>query len=188
MRNTFLARARGCNSTQENITAKILEYVHSDLWGPSRTPTLGGARYFMTIIDDLPRKVWIYLLKTKDEAFNVFKNWKITVERQTGKKVKALRTDNGLEYVSNEFSNYCKSEGIIRHLTVRGTRQQNGIAERMNRAILERVRCMILGAGVSKGFWGEIAKNACYLINRCPSSALSFKTPQEIWTGKAPSL
>lgn len=74
--------------------------MYSDIWGPSRAQTLGGARYFMNIIDDLSRKVWIYLLKIKDEAFSVFKGWKKTVEKQNRKKVKGLRTDNGPDYVS----------------------------------------------------------------------------------------
>ena len=64
------------------------------------------------------------------------------------------------------------------------TPQQNGLAERMNRTILERVRCMLLGAGMPKNFWGEAANTAVYLINRCPSSALKFKTPMEVWSGK----
>lgn len=154
------------------------------MWGPSRAPTLDGVGYFMAIIHDLSRKVWIYLLKTKDEAFSVFQEWKKTVEKQTRKKVKALRTENGLEYQISSI--YCKNEGIIRHLTVIGTPQQNVIAERINMAILERLRCM--GAWVSKGFCGEAAKTVYYLINRCHSTALNFKTPQDIWNGKPHSL
>ncbi|KAL3623657.1 hypothetical protein CASFOL_032473 [Castilleja foliolosa] len=169
-------------------TNEVLEYIHSDLWGPSRVETLGGARYFLSIIDDCSRKVWIYLLKTKDEVFKTFKTWKTLVELQSGKKVKKLRTDNGLEFVSNEFNTFCREHGIARHKTVRLTPQQNGLAERMNRTLLERVRCMLLGAGVAKQFWGEAVTTACYLINRSPSSAIKFKCPQEIWSGTKPDL
>ena len=68
------------------------------------------------------------------------------------------------------------------------TPQQNGLAERMNRTLLERVRCMMLEAGLPKKFWGEAVNTAAYLVNRCPSTALDFKTPEEVWTGHPPSF
>ncbi|WVZ12067.1 hypothetical protein V8G54_016597 [Vigna mungo] len=113
-----------------------------------------------------------------------FKEWHTQIENQLGCRLKCLRTDNGLEFVSEEFNGFCKEKGIRRHRTVVGTPQQNGLAERMNRTILERVRCMLLGSGLSKAFWGEAANTAVYLINRSPSSALNFKTPMEVWSGR----
>ena len=174
--------------TGTHTTKGILDYVHSDIWGPARTQSLGGARYYITFIDDWSRKVWIYLLKHKNQAFKTFKQWKALVETQTGKQVKVLRTDNGLEYLSDEFNEFCKDNGITRHKTVRLTPQQNGLAERMNRTILERVRCMLSNAKLSKQFWGEAAHTAAYVINRSPSAAIQFKTPEELWTGQPPSL
>ncbi|KAM6574493.1 hypothetical protein CsatA_022820 [Cannabis sativa] len=141
----------------------------------------------MSIIDDYSRKVWVFLLKSNDLAFETFVDWKILIENKTSRKIKKLRTDNGLEFCSDMFASYCRKEGIVRHHTVVKNPQQNGLAERMNRTLLERVRCMLIGAGLAKHFWGEALKTACYLINRCPSTALNFKTPQEFWTGKAPS-
>lgn len=76
-----------------------MEYIHSDLWGASRVPSNGGARYFKSIIDDYSRRVWIYTLKNKSEAPDKFKQWLLFVENQTGRKLKKLRTDNGLEFV-----------------------------------------------------------------------------------------
>lgn len=165
-----------------HTTKQPLEYIHSDLWGPSKTLTHGGGKYFMSIIDDYSRRVWVYILKTKDEAFTKFKDWMQTVENKSDRRVKHLRTDNGLEYLSESFIELCKSKGITRHRTVAGTPQQNGLAERMNRTLLERVRCMILNANLSKTFWGEALSTACYLVNRCPSSAIDFKTPMELWS------
>ncbi|KAG8485491.1 hypothetical protein CXB51_021304 [Gossypium anomalum] len=92
-------------------------------------------------------------------------------------------TDNGLEFCSDEFNRLCKSEGIVRHLTVRHTPQQNGVAERMNRTIMEKVRCMLSNANLPKSFWAEAASTACFLINRSPSVAIEKKTPQEVWSG-----
>ncbi|KZV56298.1 hypothetical protein F511_00295 [Dorcoceras hygrometricum] len=166
----------------------ILDYVHSDLWGPSRVASRGGARYYISVIDDYSRKLWVVTLKSKDEAFKAFKDWKMMVETQTGKKIKKLRTDNGLEYCSTEFKDFCKQEGIVRHYTVPNTPQQNGLAERMNRTILERVRCMLADSGLPRMFWAEAVVTASYLINRCPSTALEFKTPQEVWTGHRPDF
>ena len=70
--------------------------------------------------------MWIYLLKTKDQTLEYFKNWKVLVENQKDRKVKCLRTDNGLEFCNVEFDNFCKSHGIIRHKTIKNTPQQNG--------------------------------------------------------------
>ncbi|KAG8487019.1 hypothetical protein CXB51_020709 [Gossypium anomalum] len=101
----------------------------------------------------------------------------------TGKQIKYLRIDNGLEFCSDEFNRLCKPEGIMRHLTVRHTPQQNSVAERINRTIMEKVRCMLLNANLPKSFWAEAASTACFLINRSPSVAIEKKTPQEVWSG-----
>ena len=143
---------------------------------------------FLSIVDDYSRKLWIYIQKTKDEAFDNFKSWKTLVENQTGRKIKRLHIDNGLEFYSEPFNDFCKENGIARHRTVAGTPQQNGLAERFNVTILERVRCMLLSAKLPKIFWAEAIMTAVYLINKCPSTALNFKTPEEIWSGHPPSL
>ncbi|KAG8493558.1 hypothetical protein CXB51_011740 [Gossypium anomalum] len=119
-------------------TKGMLEYIHSDLWGPSKVPSRGGANYLLTFSNDFSRKVWAFFLKQKSDVFSAFKSWKIMIEKQTGKQIKYLRTDNGLEFCSDEFNKLCKSEGIMRYLTVRHTPQQNGVAERMNRTIMEK--------------------------------------------------
>lgn len=166
-----------------HISKGPFEYAHSDLWGPSRVMTHGGGSYFLTIIDDFSRKVWIHILKNKNDTFQKFREWHTLIENQKGYKLKVLRTDNGLEFVSEQFNEFCRKLGTKRHRTVAATPQQNGIAEMMNRTILEQVRCMLLSAGLPKAFWGEAATTAVYLINRCPSSATGFKTPIELWNG-----
>ena len=113
----------------------VLEYVQSDLWGSARVSTHCGNKYFLSLIDDYSRKVWLYLLKTKDEhiVLTKVKKWNGLVENQTNKKVKVLRIDNGLEFCNEEFEMFCKNQGILRHKTVRNTPKPNGLAERMNR-------------------------------------------------------
>ena len=164
-------------------TKGTLDYIHSDLWGPSRVPSKGGARYMLTFIDDYSRKVWVYFLKHKNDVFLTFKQWKVLIEKQTGRHVKRLRTDNGLEFCGGEFNEFCKNEGIARHRTVRMTPQQNGVAERMNRTLLERARCMISNAGLTLDFWAEAIFTACYIVNRSPCAPLDLKTPEEVWSG-----
>lgn len=98
-------------------TKLVLDYIHSDLWGPARVNSHGKGNYFVSIIDDYSRKVCI--LKNKSDTFNKFKEWKTLVENQVGRKVNKFRIDNGLEFLSNEFNMFCQREGIVRHKTVR---------------------------------------------------------------------
>uniref|UniRef100_A0A2N9FQZ7 Integrase catalytic domain-containing protein n=1 Tax=Fagus sylvatica TaxID=28930 RepID=A0A2N9FQZ7_FAGSY len=147
--------------TATHKTKGILDYVHSDIWGPVRTPSKGGAQYFMSFIDDYSRKAWVYFLKNKSEAFAKFKIWKAEVENQTGRKIKCLRTDNGTEYRDGDFLKFCKEHGIKRHFIVRKTPQQNGVAERLNRTITETARCLRLNAELPKIFWAEAVDMAC---------------------------
>ena len=165
-------------------TEGILDYIHTYVWGPTKTASLGGKHYFVTFVDDFSRRVWVYTLKSKDEVFETFLVWKKMVENQTGRKIKVLRSNNGTKYRNDQFSIFFKKEGISRPFTVRGTPQQNGVAERMNRTLLEKVRCMLSNAGLGKQFWAEAVMYASHLINRLPSVALNGKTPLEVWSGK----
>ncbi|KAH9666242.1 Integrase catalytic domain-containing protein [Citrus sinensis] len=170
--------------TTNHDTREILEYVHSDVWGPTKTASIGGSHYFATFIDDFSRRVWVYTMRAKDEVLEIFVKWKKLVETQTGRKIKVLRSDNGGEYTSDLFLQVCQNEGIKRHFTMRYTPQQNGVAERMNRTLLEKVRCMLSNAGLEKKFWVEAVSYASHLVNRLPSAAIGGKTPMKMWSGK----
>ena len=122
--------------------------------------SLAGSKYFIMFIDDYSRKLWINFLKSKDEAFQTFKEWKQHVENQTGKHVKCLRTDNGLEFCNKAFDDLWKSSGIKRHKTCAYTPQQNEVAERMNRTIMNKVRSMLAETGFRKQFWAETTLTA----------------------------
>ncbi|GKC53956.1 retrovirus-related pol polyprotein from transposon TNT 1-94, partial [Tanacetum coccineum] len=110
------------------------------------------------------RSVWVYIVRFKHEAFGKFKEWKQLVENQTGRTVKKLRTDNGLEFFA-------------------GTPQHNGPAERMNRTLMDKVRCLLIQSGLPKTFWVEATYMAAYLINRSPSTTIEKKTPTEMCLG-----
>ncbi|KAL1564721.1 Integrase catalytic domain-containing protein [Salvia divinorum] len=167
----------------KHTSKAALAYAHSDLWGPAQTLSEGGGRYFLSIIDDYSRKLWVYILKEKSDAFSKFKDWCAEVELEKGSTLKCLRTDNGLEFLSADFNKFCSDKGIKRHRTVPSNPQQNGVAERMNRTILERVRCMLISSGMPRKFWAEAVTTAAVLINKCPSSAVNYHTPDGIWYG-----
>lgn len=150
----------------QHSTKEILDYVHSDLWGPAHTTSLSGSRHFISLIDDYSRKCWVYFLKSKDEVFTKFKEWKSLIENKTSKKIKVLRTDNGLEFCGEEFNLFCRQNGIERHKTVRYTPQQNGVAERLNRTIMERTRSLISDSMISERFWAQAVSYVVFTINR----------------------
>lgn len=158
--------------------------MHSDLWGSPSTPeSLGCCRYFVSFIDDYSKKVWVYFLKSKDEAFDKFKEWKLEVENQMGKKIKCFRTDNGLEFCNSKFDQLCKESGVMRHRTCTYTPQQNGVSERMNRTIMDKVRSMLAETRMGQEFWAEATSTTVYLINRTPGSSIGFELPEERWSG-----
>ncbi|GKA22722.1 retrovirus-related pol polyprotein from transposon TNT 1-94 [Tanacetum coccineum] len=170
--------------TSNSRSVYVLELVHFDVWQAS-VLSLGGAKYFVSFIDDYSRRCWVYPIKKKSDVFEVFKVYKARVELDSGKKIKCLRTDNGGEYTGDEFDTFCRQEGIKRQFTTAYTPQQNGVAERMNRTLLERARAMLATASLGKSFWAEAVNTACYVINRSPSTAVKLKTPMEMWTEKS---
>lgn len=167
---------------------EILQLVHSDLCGPMEEKSIGGSKYFLTFIDDYSRKVFIYFLTTKDEVEETFKAYKQLVENQTGKRIQKLRTDNGGEYMSRTFDMFLKESGIRHQTTTPYTPEQNGLAERMNRTIVEKARCMLFDAKLGKEFWAEAVSTAVYLLNRSPLKSLINTTPEEVWANKKPNL
>ncbi len=104
------------------------------------------------------------------------------IEKQIEKKVKCLRTDNGLEFYNREFDAFCSDKGIVRHRTCTRTLKQNGIAECMNRMLCDKARSMLSHSRLEKDFWAEAINTACFLVNRTSSITIECKTPFEIWS------
>lgn len=107
-----------------------LELIHADIWGPSRTLSLGNKRYFILFVDDYTRMMWVYFLSEKSEAFSAFLKFKAIVEKHSGHQIKTLRKDRGGEFIYTPFMEYCRDNGIQRQLTIRRCPQQNDVAER----------------------------------------------------------
>ena len=169
-------------------SSRPLELIHSDLCGPMEENSLGGSKYFLTFVDDFTHKVFVYFLRNKSEVHDVFQEFKNMVENQTGNRIKTLRTDNGTEYVNNRLLKLLKLSGICHQTTIPHTPEQNGVAERMNRTIIEKTRCLLIGANLKKRFWAEAVNTAVHLINRAPTRTLKDVTPNEAYTGKKPDL
>lgn len=167
---------------------ELLALVHSDICGPMSVNSYGGARYYITFIDDFSRKVFVYIIMNKNQAVKCFVDFKNMSENQLNKKIKVLRTDNGLEYINSSFKSICEKSGIVHQKSCAYVHEQNGVAERMNRTIMERVRCMLFDADLEKRFWAEAVSTAAYLLNRTPCRSSKLKTPEEFWSGKQPDL
>jgi uncharacterized protein YigE (DUF2233 family) len=165
-----------------------LELIHSDVCGPMPSTSLSGYVYYVSFIDDYPHKTWVYFLKSKDEVLEKFKEFKDLVENLSERKIKILRSDNGGGYTSNEFGSFCRDVEIKRELTTTYNPQQNGVAERKNRTIMEAVKTMIHNQDLPVHLWVEAARTTVYVQNRLSHSALGFKTPEEMFTGKKPKV
>jgi len=168
--------------------SEILEIVHSDVCETSDGLSREGFKYFVTFIDDKTRYTYIGLLKQKSEVFDKFREYKSKVERHTGKHIKYLRSDNGGEYVSDRFKQYFKNEGIVNQFSVAGNPEQNGVAERANRTILEKARAMLKNSGLENKYWPLAVNTAVYLKNLSPTKALENMVPYEAWTGERPNI
>ena len=166
-------------------TKEKLEMIHSDVRGPMQTTSFGGSVYLVTFIDDYSRFVKVYCIRTKDQVFQKFREFEALVTNETGLKIKVLRTDGGGEYVSATFKNFLKQKGIRHEISAPYSPQQNGVAERMNRTLLEAARSMIFNAGLSKAYWSEAA--AAYVRNKVITTSTGV-TPYERWYGRKPDV
>jgi transposase InsO family protein len=165
-----------------------LELVHADLCGPISPTTEGGNRYFLLLVDDFSRLMWLYLLKTKDEASTAIRRFKAQAELESRRPLRVLRTDRGGEFTATELAEWCADLGIKRHLTAPYSPQQNGVVERRNQTVVGAIRCMLKAMGVPAKFWGEAAHTAVFVLNRSVTRSLDGRTPHEAWYGVKPSV
>ena len=136
-----------------------------------------GCRYYVMFINDFSRHTWIYPMRQKSEVFRYFKKFKNEVEKATGRHVCYLRSDGGKEYLLDEFTTYLRKEGICQEFSCQHTPQQNGVAERKNRHILEVVRAIMNEKNLPKLYWVEAANTIVYLMNWCTTSGVHDITP-----------
>ncbi|MCO5607010.1 hypothetical protein L7F22_061201 [Adiantum nelumboides] len=165
-----------------------LALVHTDLCGPMSTSSLSGLCYMLVLVDDFSRYTWVSFMKLKSEAFGSIRDWKAMVEKEKDLKVKSIRSDRGGEFLSENFTRWCKSEGIRRQLTTPYTPSQNGVVERKNRTIMEMARVMLAYASLPRSYWAEACNTAVYIQNRYPTHALQDMTPFQAYYGRKPTV
>ena len=154
----------------------LLELVHMDVCGPLQVMLTGETRYLATFIDDYSKLCHVVPLGYKSEAAQALRATIRLWEAQTGHRLKAVRTDRGTEYVNSELEAYFRDKGVIHNTTAPYTPEQNGVAERFNRTLMERVRAMLFDAKLGYEHWADAASTATYFKNRIPSSH-SSQTP-----------
>ena len=166
-------------------SSESLELIHSDICDLKFIQTRGGKKYFLTLIDDCTRYYYVYLLRSKDEALEMFQHFKNEVENQLDRKIKAIRSDRGDEYEA-PFGDFCSQYGILHQTTAPYSPQQNGVAERNNRTLKEMMNALLLSSGLPQNLWGEAILSAIYILNRVPHKKTN-KSPYELWKGRRPS-
>jgi transposase InsO family protein len=149
--------------SSDTRSAGVLDLVRTNVCGPMSRASLSGREYYLTFIDDYSRKTWIYFLKTNNEVFKRFQEFKALLENQTGKRIKVLRSDNEGEYSSSEFVVFCTRAGIRRQMTVPYNPQQNEVAKRKSRAITGAVRSMLHDQSFPLYLWVEASVAVVYL-------------------------
>jgi transposase InsO family protein len=134
-------------------------------------------KYFLLLIDDMSRYMWLYLLTSKSKAPATIKRFKVGVEVETGAKLRVLRTDRGGEFTSIEFGLYCANEGVACQLIAPYSPQQNGVVEHRNQTVVAMARCMMKAKSMPGEFWGEAVTTAVFILNRSPTKSVADKTP-----------
>jgi transposase InsO family protein len=167
--------------SKEYSTTKPLEIVHIDLVGPTTKKGLKGERYFMLLVDDYTRMTAVCFLKNKSKAFENFKIYKEMVENEMDSRIKFLRLDNGGEFTSKEFMDYCSNHGIKRQFSIARTPQQNGVVERKNMTIQEMARTMIMDSKLTDIFWTQVVHTTVHIQNKVMLRNNTDKTPYELW-------
>src|SRR5664279_199727 len=171
------------------ITSKRpFQLVHLDLFGPHTYDSLGGKKYCLVIVDDYTRYTWVFYIKKKSETQRLFIDWATEVQRQYDSKILAIRSDNGSDFKNYTMDEFLSDEGIRHQYSAAYTPQQNGVAERKNRTLIDMARTMMAEFKYPYNFWAEAINTACHLSNRLYLRPLLGKTPYELLVGKKPSL
>ena len=169
-----------------SITSHPLEIVHSDVWGPAPITSNNGTRYYVTFVDDFTRFTWFFPLQCKSQVLSSFMHFKSTMENLLSCKLKILRTDCGGEYTKHDFQSFCSSTGVFHQFTCLHTSQQNGVAERKHRHIVDMGLTLMSQASLPLTFWPYAFSIAVFLINRLPSPHRGLISPWESLFGSSP--
>ncbi|GJS58618.1 ribonuclease H-like domain-containing protein [Tanacetum coccineum] len=176
------------NLVRVSSISQALHMLHMDLFGLTFVKSLMKKMYCLVVTDDYSRFSWVFFLATKDETSGILKSFITGVENLIDQRVKVIRCDNGTEFKNKEMNQFCERKGIKREFSVARTPQQNGVAERKNRTLIEAARTMLADSKLPTTFWAEAVNTACYVQNRVLVTKPHNKTPYELFLGRKPAL
>ncbi|GJW13655.1 putative ribonuclease H-like domain-containing protein [Tanacetum coccineum] len=177
-----------CKAKLVNSISKPLHMLHMDLFGPINVKSIMKKSYCLVVTDDFSRFYWVFFFATKDETNGILKTFITEIENQLDYKVKVIRSDNGTEFKNSVMNQFCEMKGIKREFSVARTPQQNGVAERRNRTLIEAARTMLVDSKLPTTFWAEAVNTACYVLNRVLVIKPHTKTPYELIRGRTPLI
>ncbi|GJV49193.1 putative ribonuclease H-like domain-containing protein [Tanacetum coccineum] len=187
-----------CKAKLERLITEPLHTLHMDLFGPTSVKSINHASYCLVITDDCTRFSWVFFLASKDETSGILQNFirieqkkqnkKKQIENQLSHRVKIIRSDNGTEFKNRDMLEFCGNKGIKQEYSNARTPQQNGVAERMNRTLIEAARTMLADSLLPTTFWAEAVSTACYIFNRVRVTKPQNKTPYELLFGHKPII
>nr|GEV94232.1 hypothetical protein [Tanacetum cinerariifolium] len=192
--NTCVACMKGkqhrasCKTKPVSSVTQSFFRLYMDLFGPTFVKSLSKKCYCLVITDDYSRFTWVFFLATKDETSSILKTFVTGLENQLSLKVKVIGSDNETEFKNSDHNQFCEIKGIRREFSVPRTPQQNGIAERKNRTLIEAVRTMLADSLLPIPFSAEAVNTACYVQNRVLLTKPQNKTPYELLHGRTPSI
>ncbi|GJQ95267.1 putative ribonuclease H-like domain-containing protein [Tanacetum coccineum] len=177
-----------CKTKTVSSISQPLQMLHMDLFGLTFVKSIMKKMYCLVVTDDFSRFSWVFFLATKDETSGILKAFITRIENQINHRVKIIRCDNGTEFKNKEMNQFCEMKGIKREFSVARTPQQNGVAERKNKTLIEAARTMLVDSKLPTTFWAEEVNTACYVQNRVLLIKPHNKTPYELFLDRKPAL
>jgi hypothetical protein len=181
-------RPRQPRVSSDSESTHVLQLVHSYVFGPMQVPSLGGARYVVTVLDDFSKLSVVKCIAAKNDVLTVLPAMLQLLETQSGRRVQKVRSDRGGEYGNKVLAEFAARKGIVMEVTAGYSPESNGAAERLNRTLLERVRAMLIDASLPLSLWGEAVVAACHVRNRSPISGTRAGTPWGLFFGAVPDV
>ncbi|GKB86998.1 putative ribonuclease H-like domain-containing protein [Tanacetum coccineum] len=177
-----------CKKIEERTVREPLELLHMDLFGPVSVESVNRKKYCLVVTDDCSKFSWVFFLAYKDETYDMLHDLIVGLENKLRHKVKTIRCDHGTEFKNHLMNEFCAKKGIKREYSIARTPQQNGVAERKNRTLIEAARTMLADSLLPIQFCAEAVNTACYVLNRVLVTKAQMKTPYEILMGRYPNI
>ncbi|KAJ9557729.1 hypothetical protein OSB04_012343 [Centaurea solstitialis] len=175
-------------SKQISSISSPLQLLHMDLFGPVNVQSIAGKKYTLVIVDEYSRYTWVFFLRSKSDAPEEIILFVRKMERLNNLTVRSIRSDHGTEFKNSTLETFFDQKGISQNFSSVRTPQQNGVAERRNRTLIEAARSMLSEANLATQFWAEVVNTACYTQNRSLIVKRFRRTPYELFRNRKPSI